>query len=456
MSASEIDVAYLYEHAARELDVACIVVAELRSKYGLRCEIFQWPIGYARSVASVKPRLVVLPYCYSDASWRLLARYWPDATLFNLAWEQLFCDGNRTAKTPRGTLPLSRVIHHAWSDGYQRFLIRQGIARDRIFLNGNPGLQLYQEPYRGHFPNRNELARRHNLDPRRRWVFFPENYNWAFFSPAVLERFVTCEGLRSEDVGAMRDYCESSLKILTQWLGEIASQEHVEIILRPRPGISHNDFSAVLKRNLTAVPSHLHVIPHGTVREWIMASDVVLSSHSSSLIEAAVAGKPAFITEPIAMPRTLTVKWHGLLAHLHTLEEVRRACLDGESDVRLKHWSQDNLMGRGDSVANLAAFIASLLQNRQQSTVSQTKDRSEIGWVPPVKVWSLLQRARTMVRYTRTGGADTVFVSDVVPAKVIEEKIHGWAKEITNGATLPSWRGRAQFIEKLSDASCVE
>ncbi len=39
----DIDVVYLYENVAREMDVACAVTALLRQRHGVSVRIVQWP-----------------------------------------------------------------------------------------------------------------------------------------------------------------------------------------------------------------------------------------------------------------------------------------------------------------------------------------------------------------------------------------------------------------------------
>jgi hypothetical protein len=159
----EVDVVYLYEHAARELDVACAVTARLRAA-GIRVEIVHWPTGFPHAVTQIRPRLVVLPFCYTEDSYEALLAYWRESIFFNLTWEQLFYSGNQQAKTPRGEFARRHVFHHAWSEMYQSFLMDAGLAGKNIFLNGQPAYTLYDEPYRGYFPSRVELAERLRLD----------------------------------------------------------------------------------------------------------------------------------------------------------------------------------------------------------------------------------------------------------------------------------------------------
>lgn len=426
----DVDIVYLYEHAARELDVACAITARLQEA-GVQVEIVHWPTGFPHVVTRIRPRLVVLPFCYTEDSYDALLAYWREAVFFNLSWEQLFYSGNRQAKTPRGEFALKHVVHHAWSEMYKSFLMKNSLAEKNIFLNGQPAYALYDKPYRGYFPSRAELALQHGFDPTRRWVFFPENYNWAFYSEATIQQFVR-GGQSLAEIGEMRDYCNRSLKDVLQWLAHAARNEQVEIILRPRPSATMKEFQAFVGNILPETPPHLHILQQGSIREWILASDVILSSHSTSLIEGAVAGKSVFIVEPHPMPTALKVEWHDLLGHLKSCDEVNQVCA-GKSineDARLKEWARETMMRSGDPIDNLAGFILQSLSGgvEMPSPPPRQIATPALKWIPPAWLWSMYRRVKQQLRFRGTGGIEPEFVKDVFSREGINDRVQKWSR----------------------------
>src|SRR5574337_320619 len=189
----DIDILILYEHIDRELDVACAIACLLETRHGLNVRIAQHPFGQLSADAQMlwlKPKLIVLPHCYRSAVHAPYVLDWPEAIYFNMMWEQIFYRGTRTAKVPYGKFSVEHVIHHAWGDLTADYLRAAGVPPGNIFVNGHPAYALYGEPYRRFYISREALARRYDFDPARRWVFFPENYNWAFYSEEVLEGYV--------------------------------------------------------------------------------------------------------------------------------------------------------------------------------------------------------------------------------------------------------------------------
>ncbi len=95
----------------------------------------------------VQPRVVVLPFCYTEHSFDCLLE-WRQSAFVNLSWEQFFYPGNVKFKTPAGEFAVKHVLHHAWSEDYAEFARRQAIPDERVFVNGQPAYKLYDEPYR--------------------------------------------------------------------------------------------------------------------------------------------------------------------------------------------------------------------------------------------------------------------------------------------------------------------
>lgn len=425
------EVVYLYENVARELDVACAVSAILRDRHGIHAHIVQWPQNVPTLYGRVgTPAAVVLPFCYFEHSFDCLLE-WREAAFINLSWEQLFYGGNVKAKTPRGRFATGHVLHHAWSEGYAGFLRDQGVSDAHIFVNGQPAYGLYDEPYRRYFVDRAELATRHGLDTTKRWVFFPENYNWAFYSEEMIQFFLRA-GQSPRDVQEMRDFCANSFRQVMQWFVTLARTGEAEVIVRPRPSTPLSQFRAAVEQVVGALPPSMHVLQDETVREWIMASDITLSSHSTSLIEAAVAGRPACMVVPFEVPAALGQDWHRLVPHLRTEAELLDACVGRvvQPDTALTGWARSTFMAHGDAIGNLAAYIAGVATGRvvRAPIPSRHAVTAQGAWPRvPKPVWYVFRRARAYFRH----------VVPLAPVTTLREFVS--ADEI--GARVERWRG---------------
>ena len=319
-----IDAVCLYESVAREVDVLSAVKCIAEKRHGLRIELVQLGTAVAEAVTRYNPRVVVLPHCYQIKSYApRIPLNWRKSIYLNLGWEQILYEGNREVKTPGDDFAKHFVLHHAWSDAFARYLEGQTIPKKNILVNGNPSYTLYESPYRQYFKGREELADQYALDPERRWVFFPENYAWAFYDNPFLRALVRL-GATSEHIEEMTRFCHQSLEETIKWCAEVALEGDIELIIRPRPGTPLNVFKSAIGKILDSLPPRLHVTKSESVREWILASDVTVSSYSTSLIEAAIAGKATYLLEPYPVPLSLQCEWHDHVAHTRTKQGSSR------------------------------------------------------------------------------------------------------------------------------------
>lgn len=460
MAVKEVDIVILYEKAVRELDVACAIKYLSKEKYDREVEIVQWPYGYLDACRRFTPRVVVLPFHYQVKA-QMYLYGWQNSTFFNITWEQLFYPGNEKAKTPRGQVALKHLIHHAWGDDYAGLLQRQGVPRERIFLNGQPAYALYREPYCSYYKQVQELASLYQLDPKKKWVFFPENYNWAFYSEGMLNQMIA-DGQPREQVYQMRDFASRSFEAVIHWCYALALQSDVELIIRPRPATLLEDFKARLLASIPSLPENIHIIQKESVREWILASNLVISSYSTSLIEAAVAGREFFMLEPFALLPSLRQVWHQLVPRLTDEEMFIEACnrVGGhEIDRRLGIWAQTTFLGKGDPIMNLVDELANLCLHKvplppkltwQAITPSEYEFLPRwmiylyhriqfeiLKWMPSkIRIWY-----RTLKGVRPVWDEDLEYEADFVPQQEIQMRIHRWAKTLGT-------------IEKTDDPGC--
>ncbi len=433
----KIDILYLYEHVDRELDVACIVKIYLEQQHGLNAEIVQHPFGQLSpdlNLDGARPRVVAMPHAYYTPY--LLD--WPKATYVSLMWEQLFYKGNRLVKMPRGTFALKHVLHHVWGEFSSDYLQEVGVPKEHIFVNGNMAYALYGEPYRRYYTGRDELARRYGLDPAKRWIFFPENYNWAFYTEEKLRGSQAKSGLPEGEVYAMRDFCRDSLDETIRWCSQVvAKNENVEIIVRPRPFVPLDEFKTFVNRVIPEMPARMRITKDESVREWIMASDGVVSSYSTSLIEAAVAGKPVFMLEPLPIPDSIHMSWHDLAPHVQTLSDFETVCSGvSAADMRLGNWARRTMLGNGDPIRNLVRFLAQVATGDVPPPPPVARDDIPLPKRAPLPVPTplLFEYHRAVhkyqnwrVRMTKTPVRPSpTFEKDVLSGSEIERRVNLW------------------------------
>jgi surface carbohydrate biosynthesis protein len=455
-----VDFCVLFERAARELDVATALAYILSRRHGLTTEVVQQYHARATIFGRIRPDVVILPYAYHERYNNHYLMRWRTATFFNLTWEQLFYPGVATVKLPRGEFAVRHVIHHAWSDTYANLLRANGVPEPHIFIGGQPAYALYQEPYRRYFKPRSQIARESGLDPARRWVFLPENYNWAFYDDAMLAEVIR-SGQTTAQVAAMREVVTNSFEAAMRWCAALARRSDVELIIRPRPTTSPKLFRARVEEIVGPLSPRMSITARDTVRDWILASDVVISSYSTALIEGAVAGKPSFILNPVPLPDSLHSAWQTLLPHLRSEEEMIAAVFappqDGDSP--LAGWARSSLMSRGDPILRIADELARIRAGKARIPEpppwwSITKG-ARFG-IPP-RIWYELRKRFPTSLWPPFWRVDPEVRGDVAAAQEVPERVRRWGpildEYLASGAASPALEGTGDVaVAPPSDA----
>lgn len=377
------DVVWLVEHVAREMDVACAVKVLLEHKHGVSVSIRNIYDRVDETLRFKEPKLVVWPFFYTRNALAVddYLKAWPNAINFNLSWEELFYKSLLKAKAPSDDFARNSVIHHAWGDFFKEYLIANNVDKKNIFINGQPAYQLYRHPYSRYYNSREWLAQKYDISVNNRWIFFPENYRWAF--GGKIDLFAKLGGDKSEML-EMQSFCRDSLQTVLDWCNTVAKKEGISVVFRTRPATNSRLIQGFFNENVGEKSPRLHFIKEESVREWILASDIVFSSFSTSLIESAVAGKPTFMAEPIDIPDSLYSNWYRHLFRVRTLDDFFSICLDNNDETlknsssSLKSWAESNLLANGDPIVNLAEFISQLIAQKQGQ---QEKRLSLSSWV---------------------------------------------------------------------------
>ena len=467
----KIDILWLVEHVAREFDVACAASAIARHRNGLRVEIRNLYQHIGEYLPDFDPAVVVHPYVYfvdGALATEDIFRRWPDAVHVNAAWEQIHYKAHYKIKAPADDLARGQVIYFAWGEFYKTFLTDAGVPPYHVIVNGHPAYQLYRQPYCGFFDDRHVLAAKHGLDVTKKWIFVPENYRWAF-AQKKLKFFISMGGDR-EELNGLVNFSIPSLTELLKGCRAASLSDDVELIFRPRPAVSTARIVDFFKREVGGDLGKIHFIKEGSVREWVLASDQVVSSYSTSLLEAAVVGKPAWMFEPIPIPEGLHCEWYDSAPRIRSVAEFVHVCKthSAVTNHSLAHWVQANLLPEHDSIEKI---VHELWKIRAGATAERkygpmpsdlgskayfNKDSHEMDEFTPADAearsnrWSRHLFGETMVKETRNDGAPSNVINksmnrdDLIQpdAASLVDELNGLIRSIyAQGISPSSWVG---------------
>lgn len=419
-----VDVLFLVEHVDRELDVVTCLMERLRSQYGLRVATTGYYYDFVQNLGVFQPQLIVFPFFYG-ADHEYPIRYinnWLGAKLVNLGWEQILNRVDIGMKIPRDETARDRVMHICWTEQHRQFLAQHGVPLVHLPLTGNPVMKLYDPPYRGYFKSRQELAERYGLDIDKRWVLFPESYQFAFFSEDRLKHLVRDQNADPDLLRQAKDYSIRSLRSLLEWTSNLDQSDPL-FILRPRPSTTMASMMDFVQDATGRPPANLKIIKNESAREWILASDHVISSHSTTLIEAAVAGKSIHVFSPTTHTLATEADWHALVPLLSNrdelLEAIRRPA--PETQKPLADWARECFLGAGDPLQLIADQIAKFHND------GNAGDDTPI--VVPKGAWNVRRSDEIAKRATMP--------NDIFDGRVVDARRSRWHQILNGHSTEP-------------------
>lgn len=315
MKHESVDFLFLVEHEDREGGTVDLLARKLVERgfsslvISLEFELYL--------VASLSIKNVVFPYAIDSNGWPYLQllRLFPDINLVSLNWEQLLSSANREFKKPKCDIVKNNVHHLAWYDFYSEFLMDSGVKSDMVKVIGNPLTELLAEEVKSKDPQM--LRSKYDIMSASTLIFLPMNYGWAFHSDKVIAKKIE-QGYGQEIALSYRQYSQRCLKKFVEFVYQLSTYSGVEIVIRPHPSISVEQYREYFER----LPINVRITKEHSVVEWISASDYVGSSWSTTVFDSYNLGKKSFLFTPEPRPVWLDVDWNSIVPNVAKASEV--------------------------------------------------------------------------------------------------------------------------------------
>ncbi len=278
-----------YEHTQRELLAALLALHEAEAAG------FDWTLEtiYRLGPPQSKEEVVVTPFFYDDSDYEMFLRRHPlvGYPLVNLMYEQLHIEAARDYFVPSPGFAREQVVHCAWGDRTRQLLVDNGVPAEHVRLTGQPRFDIYHRPEL--LVDRATMAARYGLEPSKRWILVPYNFNAAYMDDQRVAE-LAARGFRMPP--GFRESSAEARDVFTPMVRRL-SDEHpdTEFILRMHPsGVEAESLYAGESRER----SNLHVIAELDIANWITQAELVIVWTSSSGLEGMVAETPVISLEP--------------------------------------------------------------------------------------------------------------------------------------------------------------
>ncbi|MDA9032441.1 hypothetical protein N9H75_04290 [Amylibacter sp.] len=316
------DYIFLIEHEDRER--ACVErICEKLEMNGKRCCVLSLEF-HLYLLSNIQTECLVIPYGFEKYQWPInyLFKMFPNVSFYSLNWEQLLTPINQEYKKPRDSFFKEEVIHIAWSEEFKTFLLESGVKEKNVFVTGNVHYELLAEECSNNHIIKKQLSNLFGIDGDRKWVFLPMNYAWAFISDSEIRGKIR-KGYNSINAWIYKDYAKKCILSFLNFLNNLSLKydDHI-FVVRPHPSISCEQYIQIAKKKNIKFNHNVFFSKDLTIREWIIASEIVGSSWSSSVWDAVNVGKKGFLYTPYKKPDWHNVWWEKYIVNFKDFADV--------------------------------------------------------------------------------------------------------------------------------------
>lgn len=291
----EVDFLMIYEHKVRELENMCLIKYELERR-GYKVVIKH--IEDEEALDAVKPiyhaKVVITMACYQNAS---LEWHTKDFVAFDkvidMQWENIVYPKDERAGVFKNYTGIGReVVRVSWGEANKRRLLKAAHMEERnIKVVGHVGMDFLRDQLKGYYLSREELFSQYDLPVDKKVLLFAS----PFYADNLSEQYIA--GMCRKHGEDWRDYyafmMKSEQKVL-EWMEKLcSSRDDIVVIYRPHPGHIGEHMSEVEARC-----ANFRVISELSVKQWILACDLIYTGNSSTIVEAFFAGKMCYLLFP--------------------------------------------------------------------------------------------------------------------------------------------------------------
>lgn len=348
----------VYERKNRELESAVLLKLKFES-LGHECVIAQFYESdkFNTSKKSVYD-VIFVPHLYcSKEVFRTLARFGNTKEIINLQYEQVLSKKWEDLGHHTPTNLAMNYKHICWGSATERRLLGSGIKSENCVLTGALHMDLLDSSTEASHQAKFNLSSKFNLSPDKKWKLFLSSFTYADISKASLKQN---EKVANTELNYFKDIHTQSRDELLLWFDAVLKKDPSSyLIYRPHP--DEADLSKLT--GLQTKYKNFKVISFGAAKDWIQASELILSWYSTTVVESHFLKKPYVILRPIPLPDafdSVLLKKGKFIESLSAFEnEVYFS--DNYVDMALRNQDVESYYGslQGNALANISKLLES-------------------------------------------------------------------------------------------------
>jgi surface carbohydrate biosynthesis protein len=258
--------------------------------------------------------------CYQNAS---LEWHTKDFVAFDkvidMQWENIVYPKDERAGVFKNYTGIGReVVRVSWGEANKKRLLESAhMDPKNIKVVGHVGMDFLRDELKGYYLSREELFAQYNLPTDKKVLLFAS----PFYADNLSEEYIAgmCKK-HGEDWRDYYDFMMRSEKEILQWMEKLCNEmDDILLIYRPHPGHIGKHMSEVAARC-----DNFKVISERSVKQWIVASDIIYTGNSSTIVEAFFAGKMCYLLFPYEVTDGFELKLVSAGKKIKTYEQFVR------------------------------------------------------------------------------------------------------------------------------------
>lgn len=297
------DILITYEIRNREIENLCLIKRELERR-GYKV-LFRMQYGtFFDTEKPVDAKVVVIPAYYRERAKFYAASHTPQVNkLVNLQWEQVFSTTNEDNPDFLGSIkPWGRsAVHFSWGNQMHERLMKQwGVKEDHAPVIGHVALDFLRGPLRNYYMSREELFMKYNIPSNKKVHLFISSLSFVGGDKHVIKMSGNKNELHTAEL--LADISINTRKALMDWFEKALSESEDDIIIyRPHP----EETNCTELNELASRVKNFYVISQESVKQWVLACDMIYNWMSTSVAEVYAAGKGCALLRPVEIPYEL-------------------------------------------------------------------------------------------------------------------------------------------------------
>lgn len=284
-----------YQHVGREL-YSIKKLEKILTERGH--SVFVYSIDFEfdtaiRKAKKIRIDIIVSPWMYHDTNYQDFVpfiRTNGNIKIINLHSEQIYSPFSKVVLLPAKGAASDYVYHFCWGESFKNDLLSIGIPKELIYVTGS----MRNDEAFGTSLSKEELSKRYDLNPKKKWILFAENRNFIKNTNILNGEFLK-KGVSEKELIERYDYTKAQLIATIEDINSLPDEffDCYELIYRAHPGF---------QGDMGVTNLRVNEISDLSIYEWINASEVCVVWNSTSAFESDMMHVPVIVCSKDAIP----------------------------------------------------------------------------------------------------------------------------------------------------------